>query len=129
MKDPFKTHGKFSWCELMTNDVAAAKQFYAELLGWGMNDMPMEGLTYTVLKEGDEEVGGIMAKPPEAAQAPPYWGCYVTVDNVDAVAKKAEALGAKTIVPPTDIPEVGRFYVFQDPQGAVLSLITYVEKK
>ncbi len=128
MKDPFKTHGKFSWCELMTTDVEAAKQFYADLLGWQMNDMPMEGMTYTVLKAGAEEVGGMMAKPPEAAETPPHWGCYVTVDDVDAVAKKAEALGAKTIVPPTDIPEVGRFYVFQDPQGAVLSLITYVEK-
>ncbi|MBM3224867.1 MAG: VOC family protein, partial [Candidatus Tectomicrobia bacterium] len=33
--------------------------------------------------------------------------------------------GAKTLMPPTDIPNVGRFYTFQDPQGAVISVITY----
>jgi uncharacterized protein len=40
-------------------------------------------------------------------------------------ARHAEALGAKTLVPPTDIPNVGRFCTFQDPQGAVISAITY----
>ena len=29
MKDPFKTHGAFSWNELMTSDPAAAKKFYS----------------------------------------------------------------------------------------------------
>ena len=51
----------------------------------------------------------------------------MTVKDVDAAAKKAEELGAQAIVPPTDIPNVGRFYVFKDPQGAVLALIQYKE--
>ncbi len=69
-----------------------------------------------------------MPVPPQAQGTPPNWGSYVTVDDVDATAKLAQELGAKTIVPLTDIPNVGRFYMFQDPQGAVLSVITYVEK-
>jgi predicted enzyme related to lactoylglutathione lyase len=56
---------------------------------------------------------------------PPMWGAYVTVDNVDLTAKTAEQLGAKLLVPPTDIPNVGRFCVIQDPQGAVINAITY----
>jgi predicted enzyme related to lactoylglutathione lyase len=59
---------------------------------------------------------------------PPNWGAYVTVDDVDATAVLAEKLGGKILVPPTDIPTVGRFSVIQDPQGAVLSAITYVKK-
>jgi predicted enzyme related to lactoylglutathione lyase len=58
-------------------------------------------------------------------QGPPHWGVYITVDDVDATAAKAQQLGATTIVPPTDIPNVGRFCTFQDPQGAVISAITY----
>jgi predicted enzyme related to lactoylglutathione lyase len=58
-------------------------------------------------------------------QGLPRWGVYITVDDVDATAAKAQQLGAATIVPPTDIPNVGRFYTFQDPQGAVISAITY----
>ena len=88
----------------------------------------LEGMTYTVVKAGGEEVGGIMPLPPQAQGTPPNWGTYVTVDDVDGTAKLAQELGAKTIVPLTDIPNVGRFYMFQDPQGAVLSVITYVEE-
>ena len=54
-------------------------------------------------------------------------GVYVTVDDVDATAKKAEALGAKIVMPLTDIPNVGRMCISQDPQGAAISIITYVD--
>ena len=132
MTDRYQQHGAFSWNELMTTDVEAAKQFYTQLLDWTTEDMQiegqLEGMTYTVVKAGGEEVGGIMRLPPQARGTPPNWGSYVTVDDVDATAKRAQELGAKTIVPPTDIPNVGRFYMFQDPQGAVLSVITYVER-
>ena len=116
-------HGAFSWCELMTTDVQAATQFYTELLGWTTEEVP--GMAYTVVQTGGVSIGGIMAIPSQAAGATPHWGTYVTVDDVDATAHKAQELGAKTIVPLTDIPNVGRFYTFQDPQGAVISIITY----
>ncbi len=89
----------------------------------------MPGMTYTVVKAGNKEVGGIMAVPKEAQGMPPMWGAYVTVDDVELTAKTAEKLGAKLLVPPTDIPDVGRFCVIQDPQGAVINVITYKEMK
>ena len=125
MEEQYKQHGAFSWCELMTSDVEAAKTFYNKLFGWETKDMPMEGMTYTMVKAGDKDVGGIMLIPKEAQGMPPKWGTYVTVDNVDEVAKTAEQLGAKICMPPQDIPSVGRFCVFQDPQGATISAITY----
>jgi hypothetical protein len=94
-----------------------------------MEDMPMQDGTYTVLKAGSDPVGGIMAMPPQIPQGtPPHWGTYVTVDDVDTVARRAQELGGKTLVPPTDIPDVGRFAVLQDPQGAALGVITYTMK-
>ena len=63
-----------------------------------------------------------------AAGMPPTWGAYVTVDDVEATVAQAEKLGGKICIPPTDIPTVGRFAVIQDPQGAMLSVITYVKK-
>lgn len=125
MDDQYKRHGAFSWCELMTGDVAAAKSFYSKLFGWTTQDMPMEGMTYTVVSAGGKEVGGMMKTPPEAGGMPPAWGAYVTVDDVDATARKARELGGKVLVEPQDIPKVGRFCVLQDPQGAVISAITY----
>ena len=127
MKDPFKQHGAFSWFELMTTDTEGAKKFYSSLFGWETEEMSMEDMKYTVVKVGDDAVGGIMSIPPQAEGTPPNWGGYVTVDDVDATARKAEELGAKILVPLTDIPNVGRFFVLQDPQGAVISAITYAE--
>ncbi len=128
MKDPFKQQGAFSWFELMTTDTDGAKTFYSNLFGWETEDMSMADMTYTIVKVGKEGVGGIMSIPPQAEGSPPHWGVYVTVDDVDATARKAEELGAKILVPPTDIPDVGRFFVIQDPQGAVISAITYVDR-
>ena len=85
----------------------------------------MADMKYTIVKVGEEGLGGIMSMPPQAEGSPPNWGVYVTVDDVDMTARKAEELGGKILVPPTDIPNVGRFSVLQDPQGAVISAITY----
>ena len=125
MKDQYKQHGAFSWFELMTSDVDGAKKFYTNLFGWHTEAMPMGDMNYTIVKVGEEGLGGIMATPPQAAGTPPNWGVYVTVNDVDATARKAEELGGKILVPPTDIPTVGRFCVLQDPQGATISAITY----
>jgi uncharacterized protein len=128
MDDAFVQHGAFSWCELMTIDVAAAKSFYAELLGWSITETPVGDAPYLIISIGGRDIGGIMAIPPRAPVVFPSWGAYVTVDDVDAVAQKAQELGARTLVPLTDVPDVGRFYTFQDPQGAVLSVISYARK-
>lgn len=127
MEQAMLQHGAFSWNELMTTDVAGAKAFYGELFGWEMKDEQMPDMTYTMLKAGDREVGGMMAMPSEARGAPPAWGSYVTVDNVDERVEKVEKLGGTVIMSPRDIPEVGRFAVISDPQGAILTMITYNE--
>jgi len=123
-------HGAFSWCELMTNDAEAAKNFYGTLFNWTMERAPtsLNGVDYTIVKCAGRPVGGIMAIPPSASGMPPYWASYVTVDDVDATAERAVEMGGKVCVPPQDIPEVGRFCVLQDPQGAVINVIAYLPK-
>jgi predicted enzyme related to lactoylglutathione lyase len=126
MRDLFK-HGVFSWAELATTDVEGAKEFYSALLGWTTEPAPVEGMKYTLVKAGEERVGGIMGVKCGTMEMPPHWGIYITVDDVDETARKSEGLGGKVIVPPTDIPKVGRFSVIMDPQGVVFSVITYVK--
>lgn len=128
MGDVFKTAGAVSWTELMTTDVEAAKRFYSALFGWKLEAMPMgEGGEYHVISVGDMQIGGIMARPPQGGDMPPAWGSYVTVEDVDATAAKVKDLGGNILTEPQDIPKVGRFCVLQDPQGAVIMAITYVE--
>lgn len=128
MATPMQTHGAFSWAELATTDVPAAKKFYGQLLGWQLQDMDMGEMTYTVINVSGQGIGGIMPVPANAPGMPTAWGNYVTVDNVDAVADRVKGLGGKVLMQPTDIPTVGRFAMIQDPQGATISLITYLKK-
>ncbi len=129
MKDRFETHGDFSWCELLTNDVDGAKAFYREVFGWELKERELEEGTYTIIEAGGRQVGGMMKFPPQVPKGtPPHWESYVTVDDVDEVARKVTENGGRILVPPTDIPGTGRFCTFQDPQGAVLCAITYVRR-
>jgi len=127
MHDHFMKHGVFSWNELMTTNLEAAKVFYSKLFGWTFEESTVTtGETYVVAKDGAAMLAGMFLKTKDVPEhVPPHWGAYVTVDDADASAKQAEALGATIVLPLTDIPDVGRFCVVQDPQGAVFSIITY----
>ncbi len=131
MDEKTMQHGAFSWNELVTTDLEAAKKFYTALFGWQTAVAPMEGMTYILIKVGGEDVGGMMAILPDCPEMQgmqPHWGAYVTVRDVDATAAQAEKMGGKLLCPPMDIPQVGRFCVIQDSQGAVLAAITYTRK-
>jgi len=124
-----KEHGVFSWNELMTTDMAAAKQFYRDALGWELQDLNNPAMPYAIARKGTREVAGIMGIPKDSAGMAPGWGSYVTVDDVDARVARVQSLGGKLCVPPQDIPDVGRFAVIADPQGAMLAMITYFKQE
>ncbi|HJV66174.1 MAG TPA: VOC family protein [Geomonas sp.] len=124
MTDEFRKQGAFSWFELSTTDVRAAEAFYTRLFGWTTEPWTGEE-SYRLIKVDGKEVGGIVQSRAGESPPPAVWGIYVTVTDVDATARKAAELGGKLLVRPTDIPRVGRFCVIQDPQGGVITAITY----
>ncbi len=117
-------HGTFCWNELASTDAEAAKKFYTELLGWTLKESNAVGMVYNEVVVGGQHIGGMYQMGPEYGGAPSHWIAYVAVEDVEASAKRVEELGGKVCVPPTDIPNTGRFCVITDPAGATLSLIT-----
>jgi len=119
-------NGAFCWNELATTDLDAAQNFYKALLGWEIKEStaPGGGMVYNEIVVGGQHVGGIYKMGPEFGPAPSHWMAYVAVDDVDAKARQVWELGGKVCVPPTDIPNVGRFCVVNDPTGATIALIT-----
>ncbi len=113
----------FCWNELATPDTKKAGDFYSSLFGWGKKVQQMGPMTYTSFMNGERPAGGMYEPPPETGNVPPHWLVYFAVDDCDAKAEKANKLGAKTIVPPADIPGTGRFAMIQDPQGAAFGII------
>jgi predicted enzyme related to lactoylglutathione lyase len=116
--------GRFTWYELMTTDMAAARAFYAKVVGWGVEDTSTPGFAYTLFTSGKAPVGGLMDLPEEARRmgATPKWMGYVSVDDADATAGHLRRLGGTVYVPPTD-SNIGRISVVADPQAATLALI------
>jgi predicted enzyme related to lactoylglutathione lyase len=114
--------GRFMWHELLTTDTAAAATFYAKVLPWRTQPSNMPG--YTIFMAGGAQVGGLMALPDDGAGTPAHWLVYVGAPNVDATVVQAQALGARVCKEATDIPNVGRFAVLADPQGATFAVFT-----
>jgi len=111
--------GEFCWNELMTPNVLQAKEFYGALFGWQSEDVAVGDMTYTIFKQGDKGIGGMMQIPQDQkAHISPHWMSYVSVEDVDAMVAKAKNLGAKILVPATTVNDMGRFAVIQDTGGA-----------
>jgi hypothetical protein len=116
--------GTFSWNELATTDVDKAKAFYEALFGWEIETSPMPtGGPYTTFKNKGRMAGGMLQIGPDWGEIPSNWTVYFAVEDCDAAVKKAEGLGGKRHMDPMDIPEVGRFTVLEDPQGAFFTII------
>lgn len=114
--------GRFVWHELMTTDPQAAGAFYSRILPWKTQPSGMPD--YTLWVSGKTMTAGLMAQAASASQAgaPPSWLVYVATPDVDATAAAAERLGGKVLKAPADIPNVGRFAVLADPQGAAFAV-------
>ncbi len=85
---------------------------------------------YLVAHNDGTMIGGMMLKDGNVPDnVMPCWDQYVTVNDVETWAKMVENLGGELVLPPTEIPKVGRFCVIKDPQGISLNLITYADVK
>ncbi len=110
------------WNELHTTDPMEALSFYEKVVGFSHRSMEMgPGQMYHVLSKDGVDRGGVTGHL--AAGIPPHWLPYVAVDDVDAMAARADKLGARIPVSPQDIPGIGRFAVLEDPTGAVLAVM------
>jgi hypothetical protein len=113
--------GRACWNELWTSDEAAALKFYGAMFGWkdAPKDMGPMG-TYHVQMLGDKQAGGIMKCPQPGV--PTCWCVYFFTMDLDGSTARAKELGATVVVPPSPIPDVGRFSLLTDPTGATFAL-------
>ena len=115
-------HGAFHWNELMTRDVNKAKDFYKKTLGWTYDDMPMGDMygTYTIIKSGDDMVGGMFKMDGAMFEGQPEsWFTYVAVDDLDKRLKNVKEAGGSVMRDAWDVPGVGRIAIVTVPGGAV----------
>jgi len=123
-----RTTGKFTWYDLNTTDVDGAISFYSKLTGWTTQkwEQAPKETPYTMWVNGEQPIGGVVPLQEEAKKmgAPPHWLTYIETTDCDATTKQSTELGGNVLVPPMDLPMVGRFSILQDPTGGVFSAFT-----
>ena len=116
--------GKLIFVQLVTPDIAAAKQFYGGLFGWTFRDIQAGGTKYAEAFLDGRLVAEIIHKNvPASEHRQPAWLSFFAVGDVDAAKKAALKNGAKVLFEPHSVPDRGREAVFSDPQGAVFALL------
>jgi uncharacterized protein len=139
--------GSLNFNGLNTRDPQSAKAFYGSVFGWetlALGDAEMwrlpgygdfleqidpgirKRMAETGAPEGFEDVvAAITPIGDDQPDAPAHWSVTFAVDDADATADRAAALGAQVIVPPFDAPWV-RMTVITDPQGATFIASKFV---
>jgi hypothetical protein len=126
VEPPSQEHhiGKLIFVQLVTPDIAAAKQFYGELFGWTFRDIQAGGTKYAEAFLDGRLLAEIIHKQvPASEHRQPAWLSFFAVGDVDAAKKAALQHGAKVLFEPHSVPDRGREAVFSDPQGAVFAVL------
>lgn len=110
------------WVDLATPDVDAAANFYGEVLGWEIPELPnsAEMGGYRRARKNGKDVAGVMPLMQEGQ--PSAWSTYVSVGDADATAKAVADGGGTQIAEPMDVMDLGRMAVFADPSGAFFGI-------
>lgn len=106
--------------EIPALDPEAAGAFYAEVFGWQTEVDPVRNYRLFEVQRGP---GGAFVQAGETTGAKVGEVLiYIFTDDIDATLAKAEAAGAKTLMPKTEVPNTGWFAVFADPAGNRIAL-------
>lgn len=110
---------RFVWHNLITTDARKAQQFYCALFDWQIQEIPVGPVVYRMIVCGPGPIGGMREEKGVAAS---HWMPYVDVDDVDAAVAKITKNKGSVRVPPTDIPDTGRYAIVADPLGAAFAI-------
>ena len=109
-------HPVVHW-EIGATNAKRTQEFFAKLFDWKID--ANNPLNYGLVDTGG---GGINGGINTAPHGVPYFVMYVQVDDLQKYLDKANALGGEAVVPPTDIPGVGSYAFFKDPDGNIIGL-------
>lgn len=115
--------GSFSWNELYTRDLPAAREFYGKVFGWDWEETQMDVGPYTVFKvDGRPIAGGLDMTNLLPDTVPPHWLVYFTVKDTNGTIDRVKELGGQCLAGPMPTP-MGPMAVLDDPVTAAFAVI------
>jgi uncharacterized protein len=122
--------GRICWRELATRDLEKARNFYAEMFGWHLEQSKLTPMQYTEIHIAGAASGGMMPIDEKWGDNPPrsHWTAYIAVENADETAMKINANGGSMRQEPFDAPGIGRIGLCTDPNGANFAIIQFAQQ-
>jgi predicted enzyme related to lactoylglutathione lyase len=115
--------GRFLWHDLMTTDQGAAGEFYKKVTGWTTQPFDADSdYSLWVTPGGPRGGSTVLSEDAQSAGTPPHWLVHIGTPDIESTVENAKRLGGRVITEISDIPEVGRYAVLADPQGAVFGV-------
>jgi hypothetical protein len=112
--------------EFWSKDPQNISDFYAKVFEWNIQHIPE--LDYRLVDTGGEGINGGIMKPKDGPW-PGNLAFYIDVEDLVEYNEKIRGAGGKIIVDRMEVPGVGEFSLFEDPDGRVLGLWKQIAEK
>ena len=117
-----------SHVEWRTRDAARLQKFYGAVFNWKFSDSGMPGYTMVNFGNADIPGGGLFAIPAEQPM-PTGITNYATVEELAPHEEAIRANGGTVVMSNQEIPGVGWFTIFKDPDGNEFALWKQLDKQ
>ncbi len=114
--------------ELLSKDPAKLSDFYEKVFAWKIQHFPE--MNYRVVETGGQGGinGGIM-QPKHEEPWPGNMTFYIDVEDLADYRKRIIAAGGKILVEEQEVPGMGAFSLFTDPEGRMMGLWKQAKKQ
>ena len=114
--------------ELLSKDPAKLSDFYEKVFAWKIQHFPE--MNYRIVETGGQGGinGGIM-QPKHEEPWPGNMTFYIDVDDLADYRKRIIAAGGKILVEEQEVPGMGAFSLFTDPEGRMMGLWKQAKKQ
>ncbi len=121
--------GSIGWVDLTVPDARGVRDFYAGVVGWNHEAVPMGEYTdFCMIPSGsDDPVAGICHARTVNEGHPAQWLIYLTVADLQTSIDQCEHLGGKVVFGPKNMGDGSSYCVIQDPAGAHVALYEETE--
>jgi predicted enzyme related to lactoylglutathione lyase len=103
--------------EIAGPDVQQLAAFYVRIFGWQSRPGPFPSYLSLGAEVGTERGAGLRQ------EAAPERVLYVRVDDLQQTLDQVVAAGGKVLIPPTQVPNVVHFALFEDPAGNRMGIV------
>lgn len=116
--------GSIGWADLTVPDAPLLRDFYAQVIGWKAENVPMGGYDDYLMREpgSGKDTAGVCHARGGNQSLPNAWLIYIVVANLDESMRRCVRLGGSILAGPRSVGDTSRYCVIRDPGGAVCAL-------